>query len=165
VFAESDMIHKQQMGYCTEDIIMGLCESLVRNFLNNLAKGKAITGPVVFQGGVAANAGMKRAFEAALDTEVVIPPYHHVMGALGSAILAKEYVERTGRETAFKGFETSQLEYKTSSFYCKGCANNCEIAKIEVEGEVLARFGSRCGKWEVDSAEKHKSMDPVFVIE
>ncbi|HEY3317170.1 MAG TPA: acyl-CoA dehydratase activase [Coriobacteriia bacterium] len=165
VFAESDMIHKQQMGYCTEDIIMGLCESLVRNFLNNLAKGKTVAAPVVFQGGVAANAGMKRAFEAALGTEVIIPPFHHVMGALGSAILAKEYVERTGRETAFKGFRTSQLEYKTSSFHCKGCANNCEIAKIEVEGETLARFGSRCGKWDVDSAESRKSMEPVFVVE
>lgn len=165
VFAESDMIHKQQMGYAAEDIIMGLCESLVRNYLNNLAKGKAIEGPVVFQGGVAANAGMKRAFEAALDTEVIIPRYHHVMGALGSAILAKEFIERTGRTTAFKGFETAHLDYKTSSFYCKGCANNCEIAKIEVEGDVLARFGSRCGKWDVDSAESRKSMEPVFVVD
>jgi predicted CoA-substrate-specific enzyme activase len=165
VFAESDMIHKQQMGYATDDIIYGLCESLVRNFLNNLAKGKAVVAPVVFQGGVAANAGMKRAFEAALDTEVIIPPYHHVMGALGAAILAKEYVERTGRETEFKGFGTADLDYKTSSFYCKGCANNCEIAKIDVEGETLARFGSRCGKWDIDAAGSSKSMEPVFVVE
>jgi predicted CoA-substrate-specific enzyme activase len=165
VFAESDMIHKQQMGYAAEDIIMGLCESLVRNYLNNLAKGKEIVGPVVFQGGVAANAGMKRAFEDALRTEVLIPRYHHVMGALGSAILAKEHLERTGRTTAFKGFETSQLEYKTSSFHCKGCANTCEIAKIEVEGEVLARFGSRCGKWEIDGPASKKSMEPVFVVD
>ena len=165
VFAESDMIHKQQMGYAAEDIIMGLCESLVRNYLNNLAKGKDVEGPVVFQGGVAANAGMKKAFEAALETEVIIPEYHNVMGALGSAILAKEYVERTGRTTLFKGFETSHLDYKTSSFYCKGCANNCEIAKIEVSGEVLARFGSRCGKWDVDAPSGNKSMEPVFVVE
>ena len=40
VFAESDMIHKQQMGFPVEDIIMGLCEALVRNYLNNVGKGK-----------------------------------------------------------------------------------------------------------------------------
>jgi predicted CoA-substrate-specific enzyme activase len=165
VFAESDMIHKQQMGYATEDIIMGLCESLVRNYLNNLAKGKEITGPVVFQGGVAANAGMKKAFEAALDCEVIIPSHFSVMGALGSALLAKEHVERTGKQTVFKGFETSKLDYKTSSFHCKGCANNCEIAKIEVDDEVLARFGSRCGKWDVDAPAAKKSLEPVFVID
>src|SRR3712207_6055377 len=31
VFAESDMIHKQQLGYNQEDIIKGLCNALVRN--------------------------------------------------------------------------------------------------------------------------------------
>ena len=38
VFAESDMIHKQQTGHSVEDIIAGLCEALVRNYLNNLAR-------------------------------------------------------------------------------------------------------------------------------
>jgi len=60
VFAESDMIHKQQLGHKVEDIIAGLCEALVRNYLNNLGRGKEILDPVVFQGGVAANKGIKR---------------------------------------------------------------------------------------------------------
>jgi activator of 2-hydroxyglutaryl-CoA dehydratase len=34
------MIHKQQLGYSKKDIIAGLCEALVRNYLNNVAKGK-----------------------------------------------------------------------------------------------------------------------------
>ncbi len=29
VFAESDMVHKQQLGHSVEDIIAGLCEALV----------------------------------------------------------------------------------------------------------------------------------------
>ena len=62
VFAESDMIHKQQLGYSKEDIINGLCEALVRNYLNNIGKGKEILPPIVFQGGVAANKGIKKAF-------------------------------------------------------------------------------------------------------
>ncbi|MHB0977357.1 MAG: acyl-CoA dehydratase activase [Candidatus Aquicultorales bacterium] len=152
VFAESDMIHKQQMGYPTEDIVYGLCQALVRNYLNNLAKGKEILAPIVFQGGVAANAGMKRSFEDALKTEVMVPEHFHVMGALGAALLAKNAVG--DGVTRFKGFAASSIDYKTSSFNCKGCANNCEVVKIEVEDKVLARWGGRCGKWEVQEVEE-----------
>lgn len=155
VFAESDMIHKQQVGHPVAEIIYGLCQALVRNYLNNLAKGKELASPIVFQGGVAANLGIKRAFEEALGTEVHVPEYHHVMGAIGAALLARRAVPAGGNgggaaKTNFKGFEASELEYETASFGCKGCANNCEIVKIEVAGEVLARWGGRCGKWEVE---------------
>jgi predicted CoA-substrate-specific enzyme activase len=147
VFAESDMIHKQQVGHSIDNIIFGLCEALVRNYLNNLAKGKGIQSPIVFQGGVAANVGMKRAFEEALECEVLVPEHFAVMGAIGSAILAKELGKPMSN---FKGFRVTEIEYRTSSFNCKGCSNNCEIVKIMVEGDVLARWGGRCGKWELD---------------
>ncbi|HZD60111.1 MAG TPA: acyl-CoA dehydratase activase [Anaerolineae bacterium] len=152
VFAESDMIHKQQMGYRMEDIIYGLCQSLVRNYLNNLAKGKDLAPPIVFQGGVAANAGMKRAFEEALQREIVIPEHHHVMGAIGAALLARGTV-RDGK-TRFNGFSVSSINYQTRSFHCKGCENNCEIVKIQVEGKTLACWGGRCGKWEIQGSEE-----------
>ena len=148
VFAESDMIHKQQVGVATPDIIYGLCHALVRNYLNNLGKGKELLEPMVFQGGVAANAGMKRSFEDALGVEVVVPTYHHVMGAIGSAILAMELELEPG-ETAFKGFSMSDLVYETSTFVCDGCSNTCEVVRIKVEGKTLARWGGRCGKWEM----------------
>ena len=147
VFAESDMIHKQQVGHPIDSIILGLCEALVRNYLNNLAKGKSVEAPIVFQGGVAANVGMKRAFEEALQVEVVIPEHFAVMGAIGAALLAQEMGSPT---TNFKGFQVTEIDYRTSSFNCKGCSNNCEIVKIMVEGEVLARWGGRCGKWELE---------------
>lgn len=147
VFAESDMIHKQQVGHPIDNIIFGLCEALVRNFLNNLAKGKNIKAPLVFQGGVAANVGMKRAFEEALQVEVVVPEHFAVMGAIGAALLAQELGLSASN---FKGFRVTEIEYRTSSFNCKGCSNNCEIVKIMVEGDVLARWGGRCGKWELD---------------
>ncbi|MEL7659137.1 MAG: acyl-CoA dehydratase activase, partial [Bacillota bacterium] len=109
VFAESDMIHKQQMGHKLNDIISGLCEALVRNYLNNIGKGKEILSPVVFQGGVAANAGIQAAFERALKIPVIIPEHFGVMGAIGAAQLAREEVEKTGNSTKFKGFEITGL--------------------------------------------------------
>lgn len=146
VFAESDMIHKQQMGYNLDDILAGLCEALVRNYLNNVGKGKEILGPVVFQGGVAANAGMKRAFERALGLEVQIPKYFNVMGAVGAALLAKDVVSK-GVPTRFKGFGVADMEYKAGSIECNGCPNLCEVIEMTEQGQVIARWGDRCGKW------------------
>ena len=61
-FAESDLIHKQQLGYPVEDLLYGLCQALVRNYLANLALGKDLLPKISFQGGVATNKGMVKAF-------------------------------------------------------------------------------------------------------
>ena len=55
VFAESDLVHKAQVGYPKKDIVAGLCKSVVLNYLNNVCKGKRIEGPIIFQGGVSKN--------------------------------------------------------------------------------------------------------------
>lgn len=149
VFAESDMVHKQQMGHNLEDIIAGLCEALVRNYLNNVGKGKDIRPPIVFQGGVAANVGMKAAFEAALGCEVIVPRHYNVMGAIGAALLARDHAHKTLRfQSQFKGFDASDMEFSSSSFECKGCPNACEIVNLRSNGKLVARWGSRCGKWD-----------------
>ncbi|MGM0689913.1 MAG: acyl-CoA dehydratase activase [Bacillota bacterium] len=147
VFAESDMVHKQQMGHGLEDIIAGLCDALVRNYLNNVGKGKEIIAPVVFQGGVAANLGIKAAFEKALNMEIIIPEYYHIMGAIGAAIMARFSMEEKN-QSAFRGFALSELKYEASTFNCDGCPNICEIVNLSLDGELLARWGGRCGKWE-----------------
>jgi predicted CoA-substrate-specific enzyme activase len=147
VFAESDMIHKQQIGHTTEDIIGGLSEALVRNYLNNIARGKDIQPPVVFQGGVAANKGIKSAFERHLGFEVIVPPYHDVMGAIGAAQLALERVAVTC-VTNFKGFRAAEFEYKTVGFECNRCPNVCEVVEILQDGRVISRWGDKCGRYQ-----------------
>lgn len=146
VFAESDMIHKQQMGHRLEDIIRGLCEALVRNYLNNVGKGKEILSPIVFQGGVAANIGIRDAFQRILGMEIEIPKYYNVMGAVGAALLAAREVQKTGR-TCFKGLNLVDDDYQAGSFECKGCSNICEVIKISKDRQVIACWGDRCGKW------------------
>ena len=149
VFAESDMIQKQQMGHGTEDILYGLCQALARNYLSNVGLGKEIRTPVVFQGGVAFNQGMVRAFREALETnEVIVPPHHEAMGAIGAALLALEEMRAKGTKSEFKGFEVGEAEYTTSPFECQACPNLCEIAQISLDGQVIARCGGRCDIWE-----------------
>jgi predicted CoA-substrate-specific enzyme activase len=148
VFAESDMIHKQQMGHGIPDILAGLCAAMVRNYLNNVGKGKDIRPTVLFQGGVAANRGMCKAFEDELGCPVVVPPAFDVMGAVGAALLARRHVKERGQGTSFRGFGISQAQYTTGSFECSLCANHCEIVNISMDGKPIARWGSRCGRWE-----------------
>ncbi len=147
VFAESDMIHKQQTGHGMAEIIAGLCEALARNFLNNLAKGKELKAPIVFQGGVAANIGMVAAFEKALAEKITVLKYYDVMGAYGAALLAKEKVLSSNQKTKFLGLNTSRQEYKTLSIECQDCSNCCEVLKILANGQEIACWGDKCGKW------------------
>ena len=148
VFAESDMIHKQQMGHRTEDIVYGLCQALVRNYLNNVGLGKDIKPPIVFQGGVAFNQGIVKAFQEEFDAEIIVPPHHEVMGAMGAALLVREETVNNNNGSKFKGFGISEVKYHTSSFECKACPNQCEIAQLSLNGQVLARWGGRCDRWE-----------------
>lgn len=147
VFAESDMIHKQQMGHSLEDIVAGLCAALVRNYLNNVAKGKEILPPVLFQGGVAANAGIKKAFEEEFGFAVTIPKYYDTMGAWGAALIARE--EQTNdQKSSFRGIRFCDEEIEVGSFECPDCANKCEVITVMVDGVKISGWGDRCGKWQ-----------------
>jgi hypothetical protein len=115
---------------------------------DRLALGKELRPPVLLQGGVAANTGMVRAFEEELDLRVLVPAHHEIMGAIGAAMLAREYTSRNGANTRFKGFAINQVDYATRSFECQGCSNLCEVVEIRVGSEALARWGGRCGKCE-----------------
>ena len=148
VFAESDMIHKQQMGHSKADIIRGLCNSLVRNYLNNVCKGKKILPPVTFQGGVAANSGIKKSFEEHLGFEIIVHENFLTMGAIGAAMLAREHLSINDTPTTFKGFNVGDMKFIPKAFNCGDCPNQCEITYVEDgEGEIIARWGDRCGKW------------------
>lgn len=157
VFAESDMVHKQQMGHNVEDVLYGLCRALVRNYLNNVGSGKDIQPPVVFQGGVAFNRGIVRALEEALETGVIVPAHHELMGAIGSALLVHEEIMHSAGDTNFKGFGADEVEYHTALFECKSCAGSCEVAELWGDGRVLARWGGRCELWE-GTANSQKSQ-------
>ncbi len=105
VFAKTDMIHLQQGATPDYDIVAGLCYALARNFRSNIGKGKNFLCPVSFQGGVAANAGMRKAFFDVLElkeNELIIPKHFASMGAIGAAFLTMENPEKWRR---FKGLE------------------------------------------------------------
>lgn len=139
VFAESDLIHKAQVGYAKKDIVAGLCKSIVMNYLNNVGKGKKIEGPIVFQGGVSKNKGVVKYFTEILGEDIIVDDNSHLMGAIGIAILSK----RNESDVVFSlGIEDIAFETKGSS--CKGCPNHCEVVKIYKNEEHIDTFGNKC---------------------
>ena len=139
VFAESDLVHKIQMGHPREDIIAGVCRAVASNYINNVGKGKKICSPVVFQGGVSKNIGVVRAFEDLLHCPVIVDENGHLMGAMGAAILAKRSLKRT-----LFDFSVENMDFVTRERNCGGCSNNCEVICVYRDGDLIDFWGNRC---------------------
>ncbi len=139
VFAESDLVHKIQMGHPREDIIAGVCRAVVSNYINNVGKGKKICSPVVFQGGVSKNEGVVRAFEDLLKCPVLVDEIGHLMGAMGAAILARRSLKRTVFD-----FSVGNMDFITRERSCGGCSNNCEVICVYRDGKMIDFWGNRC---------------------
>lgn len=139
VFAESDLVHKAQIGYSKADIVAGLCRAIVLNYLNNVGKGKQIKEPVVFQGGVSKNSAVVKEFEKELGVPVYVDPKGHLMGALGVAILSKDAKE----ETVFD-FNIGDMEFETKGVECGKCPNNCEVICVYKNKKLLDAWGNKC---------------------
>lgn len=142
VFAESDLVHKAQVGYPKEDIIAGLCKSVVLNYLNNVGKGKKIIPPIIFQGGVSKNKGVVKYFKEILKEDIIVDENSHLMGAIGIAVLARR--NKTGNTYSL---EMSNLKFITKAFECHKCPNTCELLKIYRNDELVDSWGSKCGKY------------------
>lgn len=152
VFAESDLVHKIQMGYAREDIIAGLCKAVASNYLNNVGKGKKIVAPVVFQGGVSKNVGVVHFFEELLGCEVLVDPDGHLMGAFGAALLAAEASQNVKPDAGCVceahpfDFAAADFDFKTREAECAKCSNHCEIICVYREGELIDAWGNRCDR-------------------
>jgi predicted CoA-substrate-specific enzyme activase len=117
VFAKSDMIHLQQKGTPLANILAGLCLALARNFKGVVAKGKAFVPPILFQGGVAYNQAVVRAFETLLGLEkgqIIVPQSHHIMAALGTAFVAMDDIA-AGEATPFAGFDPLEADLRANT--------------------------------------------------
>lgn len=148
VFAESDLVHKIQMGHKKQDIIAGLCQAVANNYLNNIGKGKKILPPIVFQGGVSKNEGVVRAFSDALGERILVDDNGHLMGAYGAAILALG----CGVEKGFS-FDIADMEFITREQVCQKCPNHCEIICVYRDGKLIDSWGNRCERGEVRAEE------------
>ncbi len=149
VFMESDLVHYTQKGYTLQDLAAGLSYAVAGNFLDRVAQHRSFGNVICFQGGVASNQAVKRAFEHLLNKPVYVPPYHKVTGALGVALLAKEAKER--QDYSSTRYQPQSLETLRTerTFQCRGCSNRCFIQQFSVN-DATVYLGGICGKYEME---------------
>ena len=143
IFIESAIIRIQQMGTPIRQIVSGLCDSVVTNYLYDTARGKKIKEPVFFQGGVAANEGILRSFEKRLGLKVTVPDNYLFLGAIGVAILAKgKYDSDEPSNLNFQ--EILDRNYQIKEYICEECEKDCRITEVIIDHTPAAILGKRC---------------------
>ena len=92
VFAKTDIIHRQQEGVSTPDILLGLCYAMIRNYKATIVRRLPICKPVVFCGGVTCNSGVIRAIRDVFgltEEELIVPEEARFEAAIGAACKAE----------------------------------------------------------------------------
>lgn len=143
IFCQSAVISKLNSGFRQEDILMGVCRALIRNYLA-MCRGAPLRPPYVFQGATAKNIALVKALEEELGCHVTVPAHCELMGAIGIALLLRE---EEIRESGFR-LITEMDDLETRGFQCTDCANHCEVSQIYEGDHFLGAIGSRCGKWD-----------------
>lgn len=173
VFAKTDMIHAQQKGYTTDQILRGLCDAVARNYKSTLVKGRAVVPPVAFIGGVAMNEGVRNALREAFklkSDDLLIPEHYAWVGAMGSAMLeSEEFRKRSFKrihqlrqhETARKNFAcTEPLSMRNVVLLRDG--QKVSGLRCQVSGEDQEQGpGARCrvsGKETADGSDKNRML-------
>jgi predicted CoA-substrate-specific enzyme activase len=145
VFSESAAVYYQQNNVPIEDLCAGLCLASAKNYLNKNVANREVSARVAFQGAVAFNQGMVAAFETILGRPIIVPPYPHLTGAIGVAVIA--FRQRPAK-SSFRGFEQiSAGHYQISSFGCQACPNHCDVNVFQVEGGPKYYYNDRCERY------------------
>lgn len=161
VFMEQDVEKLLREGFTREEAMAAVLYSVCFNYLTKVVGKRPVTGErILFQGATARNKGLVCAFEKVVGKEILTSHFCHVTGAIGCALIAKEYVENEGRKTKFRGIDVWKREIKIRYSHCEICSNKCKITFVKVEGEKEeSSWGYMCGR-EPDDNEKKRN--PYF---
>lgn len=143
VFMERDVTSWLHKGEEVPHLLAGLAYSIALNYLNRVVHGRKIGDVIYFQGGTAYNDAVAAAFAGLLGKKITVPPYNGVVGAIGMALVAREWHLATGGRTRFRGYDLKSLQMGSRDFVCKACSNTCDIKEFTIEGHK-SYWGDKC---------------------
>ena len=92
------------------DLLAGACKAQARTILNSVGQ-LLLNAPgrkILFQGGVAFNRAVAYFLNKLTGSEIIIPQYHEVMGALGAAVIARQLCQLKSSG----GLDLAKVEYE-----------------------------------------------------
>ena len=153
------------------DLLAGACKAQARTILNSVGQlllhkpGRRI----LFQGGVASNGAVAHYLRELTGSEIVIPEYHQVMGALGAAVLARQLAEYGGRLTLDKiQYEPTKqksvamrINCTKRDFFSRDKSRPLVYRNLFFPTEILNAFGCRIRTLETYAALFGRRADKV----
>jgi predicted nucleotide-binding protein (sugar kinase/HSP70/actin superfamily) len=143
VFMERDVTGWLHKAETVPNLVAGLAYSIALNYLNRVVRGRKIGNVIYFQGGTAYNDAVTAAFASLLGKKITVPPYNGVMGAIGMALIARQWHQATKGETRFRGYDLHKLQLASRDFVCKACSNLCDMKEFTIEGHK-SYWGDKC---------------------
>ncbi len=115
-------INKFKNRFPLGEIIGGACRAQARTIMSGVGQlFFGYKGPIMFQGGVAYNHAVAHYLEEITGNPIVTPKYNGVMGALGAACLAREFMNLKGNlkswtteVPAMRHLESANLRSRTT---------------------------------------------------
>nr|WP_275100670.1 acyl-CoA dehydratase activase-related protein [Olsenella profusa] len=160
VFMTSSIVTEQRNGKTPDDIMAGLCRSIIENVFTKVVRVPsmdALGDKIVVQGGTFLNDAVLRAFEQRVGRPVTRSPHAGLMGAIGVAQLVREKAAQTLHATgcvqpsSFIGFPAlADFSYTTEAgLPCPFCQNHCSRTRITFSSGASWVTGNRCPRGEV----------------
>lgn len=153
VFMTSSIVTEQRNGKLPEDIMAGLCRSIIENVFTKVIRVSNLDSlgkRIVVQGGTFENDAVLCALEQYVGRPVIRAPYPGIMGAIGAALLAKEET-KSQKQPHFIGLD--QMESLTwqqeANVPCPFCMNHCQRAVVRFSNGTSWITNNRCERGEI----------------
>lgn len=149
VFMNSKVKQAQKEGVSVGDVSAGLSYSVVRNALYKVIKMSSVDdlgAHVVVQGGAFFNDAVLRAFELSVGTKVTRFAISGLMGAFGSALLAKDRYSHGYVSSIISDENLDKFTIESVNRRCKACSNHCLLTVNKFSDKRRYITGNRCEK-------------------
>ncbi|MCD7893932.1 MAG: acyl-CoA dehydratase activase [Erysipelotrichaceae bacterium] len=151
VFMNSSIITEQRNGKKSEDIMAGLCRSIIANVFTKVIRISnldSLGDRIVVQGGTFKNDAVLCALEQYIGKPVTRAPYPEIMGAIGIALITKEQYQADCPE-----FDLNQLDsfdfQREANVICPFCNNHCHRTVIRFSNGNSWITNNRCENGEI----------------
>lgn len=154
VFMNSSIITEQRNGKSAQDIMAGLCRSIIENVFTKvirLSNLDSLGDRIVVQGGTFENNAVLRALEEYTGRQVIRAPYPGLMGAIGIALLTRERYHEHPEHQTFLGLDALEnfTYHQEENAPCPFCTNHCKRTILRFSNGNSWITNNRCERGEI----------------
>ena len=154
VFMTSSIVTEQRNGKLPEDIMAGLCRSIIESVFTKVIR---VSNLILWERGLSYRAERLKMMQFSVRWNsmlypVIRAPYPGIMGAIGAALLAKEEAKEPGNSRIFYQFGSNgvpDLQRQEANVPCPFCMNHCQRAVVRFSNGTSWITNNRCERGEI----------------